>query len=322
MSTRFLRVVAIAALSALLFALPTRFQPLLEAAVPPAEMTNLLAIEPSWEPALESGNHQTPDRGGLSTSAKFVAWFSLDQMTTQIGSVATARINLSSGQDVSSFEVRLTGSGDLSILSDQRLSLPGAAARTTVGAPVSYSVTRESGTGRLRAVVTALDASGKALDKIAAELDVLIAEDEVLHSNVGLDAIRMKSLDQRLKAGKIDKEQHRREWNALWRKAPKPVSVTTASPMTVTTPTNVTMSGTLSWTDGYGVTHPLPFVTVEVLDDDGIGDDLITTTTTDENGHFTASFPNDTSILEGGYDLYVKIWSKGEGAWVEEPSMT
>lgn len=82
-------------------------------------------------------------------------------------------------------------------------------------------------------------------------------------------------------------------------------------PMTRAAVSTVTVSGTIKWTDAAGKTHPANEIRVEIWDDDIVDDDLITAVYTDSNGKYTATFENDTSITENGYDIYVKVYARG-----------
>ena len=70
-------------------------------------------------------------------------------------------------------------------------------------------------------------------------------------------------------------------------------------------PVMMTVNGTIMWTDSAGGTHPLPGATVEVYDDDILGDDLLRTTTTNASGAYSVAIDHD-DVVEGP-DIYVRV---------------
>lgn len=70
-------------------------------------------------------------------------------------------------------------------------------------------------------------------------------------------------------------------------------------------PVTMMVNGTVLWTDSAGNTHPLPGATVEIYDDDTLGDDLLQTTTTDASGMYSVVVDHD-DVVEGP-DIYVKV---------------
>ena len=70
-------------------------------------------------------------------------------------------------------------------------------------------------------------------------------------------------------------------------------------------PVSMVVNGTVMWTDSAGNTHPLPGATVEIYDEDTIGDDLLRTTTTNASGAYSVAVDHD-DVVEGP-DIYVKV---------------
>ena len=73
----------------------------------------------------------------------------------------------------------------------------------------------------------------------------------------------------------------------------------------------ISLTGTVKWTDVNGGTHGANEIRVEIWDKNKDGDKLLTSVYTDSNGKFTATVDNNVSILENGYDLYIKLCARG-----------
>lgn len=81
---------------------------------------------------------------------------------------------------------------------------------------------------------------------------------------------------------------------------------------------NLTVSGTMTWTDSNGTSHPLKNVEVEIVDDDVTFDDVVATTTTNSSGNFSATFANQTGNAEnGGCDIFVRANAKSSNISVK-----
>jgi hypothetical protein len=75
---------------------------------------------------------------------------------------------------------------------------------------------------------------------------------------------------------------------------------------------DVCVEGTARWTDSVGATHPVRRATVQVLDRNVDGDELITTVTTDDAGTFAAVI--DGVDADGGErDVFVRVLAAGPG---------
>lgn len=72
------------------------------------------------------------------------------------------------------------------------------------------------------------------------------------------------------------------------------------------------VDGNLYWQLASGSLRPLSFIRVDLYDYDPIGaDEYIGTTYTNVNGYYSFTFQNDTSILELGYDVYIRVYPDG-----------
>ncbi|MBR1625072.1 MAG: leucine-rich repeat protein [Clostridia bacterium] len=81
---------------------------------------------------------------------------------------------------------------------------------------------------------------------------------------------------------------------------------------------DTTAYGTLTWNDGrIGdiAIHPLRRIKVELRDSDLIGSQLLGTTFTENDGSYSISFTNDSSVFEnGGCDLFLRIFAGDDNA--------
>ncbi len=81
----------------------------------------------------------------------------------------------------------------------------------------------------------------------------------------------------------------------------------------------ITVKGKVWWKDVNNLQHGANEIRVEIWDEDVSSDDYITAVYTDSNGNFSVTIENDDSILEGGYDIYVKVYSRGRYVNVVSP---
>lgn len=80
---------------------------------------------------------------------------------------------------------------------------------------------------------------------------------------------------------------------------------------------SVTVQGTVQFTDIIGNTHPVRFATVQIWDEETGDDELVSTTTTDNNGNYSATF-DDNDGDGTGRDIYVVVRAEGSTVQVED----
>ena len=80
--------------------------------------------------------------------------------------------------------------------------------------------------------------------------------------------------------------------------------------------TDTSITYVIQWKDGGGNIHPLNAAKVEIYDDDGSTDELLTTLQTNINGTVQYNFTNVTTGENGGYDLYCVIYAENDYATV------
>ena len=68
--------------------------------------------------------------------------------------------------------------------------------------------------------------------------------------------------------------------------------------------------GYLYWTDSNGISHVAKNNLIKVYDEDTIGSDLLTTTSTNVNGYFNVTVDNQTGILDNGCDIYIEVYAQ------------
>jgi hypothetical protein len=166
------------------------------------------------------------------------------------------------------------------------------------------------GESKVRVSVNTTDKQGNAVNTIR-DIFVLATEEEVYVSKTGFDEIKLKDLKDKKQKGKVTDQEYKKQEKLIKRgDARIDTSVTLAAKPSVQT---ITVSGRVEWTDSAGNVHPAKFVPVEIMDDDVIFDDTLATTKTDNNGNYSAVITNDTGFSEGGYDIFVRIKSEGDG---------
>jgi Calx-beta domain/FG-GAP-like repeat/RTX calcium-binding nonapeptide repeat (4 copies) len=81
---------------------------------------------------------------------------------------------------------------------------------------------------------------------------------------------------------------------------------------------DVTISGTILWTDSANKTHPVRKATVKIWDEDPRRDTLIATVFTDSQGRYSASFDNNDGVGQGNRDIYIEVLANGPAHFVEK----
>jgi hypothetical protein len=229
------------------------------------------------------------------------------------GTSNQAVIKLISSTKAAKYRVNLQAKGNVKLQGLTKYELEGSAPGKEVQKQFSYIVNGQ-GAGTIEASVEVLDAQGNVMAVKRSKIDILATNESVLQGNSGLFALQLQELEKKIKSGKLDKDEYESEKRNLFRQGAK-ISVEEQQRLTATS--DVTVTGKILWTDGAGNTHPAVGVPVEILDEDDISDDLITTVTTDNNGIYKATFENDTGFFEDGYDLFVRIKAEGEDFSVE-----
>ena len=74
----------------------------------------------------------------------------------------------------------------------------------------------------------------------------------------------------------------------------------------------VCVDGAVRWTDSGGGTHPVDRAPVQIWDEEGATDVLVTTVTTDADGEYTATIDNNDGDATGR-DIYVRVLADGPG---------
>jgi hypothetical protein len=77
---------------------------------------------------------------------------------------------------------------------------------------------------------------------------------------------------------------------------------------------NITIEGTVRWTDENGATHAMYGANVRIYDEDLGFDEVVTTVVTDFDGNYQAVVDNDDGIGAGDRDIYVQV--RSANGWV------
>ncbi|MGK7899246.1 MAG: calcium-binding protein, partial [Xenococcus sp. (in: cyanobacteria)] len=83
----------------------------------------------------------------------------------------------------------------------------------------------------------------------------------------------------------------------------------------------VTLSGTILWTDGQGKTHSVRESTVKIWDKDNLYDEHIGTVKTDINGQYAFTFNNYEGSFRGNRDIYIEVLADGPAHYVEDGAL-
>lgn len=75
---------------------------------------------------------------------------------------------------------------------------------------------------------------------------------------------------------------------------------------------NINVYGTITWVDREGNSHNAAYITVEIIDKDILGiNNVLETTTTNENGQYNASVSNTAFLENGGNDITIRVSAQG-----------
>lgn len=192
-----------------------------------------------------------------------------------------------------------------------------------------------AGTGSLTITARALDDAGEVLYWRRIQLYSLVEDGVIWSSSSSLTDVRMRRLEYLAPHKVLASEEHRRELADIL--TARPVEDSVPRPVVPLTPhqrklerafeglarveelpvtaapkgaVSIDVEGVVQWTDRNGGVHPLPRATVEIRDDDVIGSNLITTTTTDSAGRYAASFSHDDGALQGDPDVFVRVLAR------------
>ena len=91
----------------------------------------------------------------------------------------------------------------------------------------------------------------------------------------------------------------------------------------VTGSSNLIISGSVKWTDIETANpyHAMRNVRVSIMDKNALSNATISTTYTDNYGSFSATITNNTSLLEGGYDIFLKIDTIANNYTISSPGI-
>jgi hypothetical protein len=144
-------------------------------------------------------------------------------------------------------------------------------------------------------------------------------------SDISQDQTILKAYNEDLENNNIDQETYEILVQELSNEAISNESITNIEDVAVTNALisgNTYIIGTLEWEDDNGNSNPLQFITVEIWDDDTLFDEKLGTVTTDIAGDYSFEFNNVTFLENGGYDLFLKVYSKGKDIDVTDGSST
>ncbi|MEH7883005.1 vWA domain-containing protein [Bacillus sp. JJ1609] len=233
---------------------------------------------------------------------------------TKLSERAKAHFSLDSKGDkkVERFYVEIMASEGINIVSPKSFEVP-----TKTEQEISYTISPNID-GKIMATVTEFQTNGKPTSVRKLEFNVVSNDETVLHGD-GVYSLTKELLEKEKKSGKKNEKQVKQEKKKLNKKGAK-TSVVRLKDKTATeqfhlaaVSNQLEVSGQVLWTDAEGNTHPAEGVNVQILDEDNIFDDFITTIQTDKNGEYSASFDNDAKWPESGYDIFVRISTEGDG---------
>ena len=259
------------------------------------------------------------------------------QPPRKVGDAGTLDIVLRPNMPVSGAALDVSGAGvvaldagkELQPLSPEKSFLPNVPIRTRVRAQVrelkvggseNLSIpfrVPDSGYGYF--MVKTLGPDGEPSEaSVTAVLYVLSLPDRVYFSQHSLQDLDVQRLEADLKRqGKSPAEIRRqvekfKRSGARTEKGSHPGSRKSESKDDGGPYNSITVEGHVRFTDVNGTTHPVRFVEVQILDDEGAGpEELVTTTHTDDAGFYTATV-DDNDGDGSGRDIVVRVPARGD----------
>ncbi len=228
--------------------------------------------------------------------------------------VSGARLALRAVEPLHDVVVHLTAEGPVSVIGPHALRIGNLSVRgRTISIPV---ITRRSGTGMVKALISARDAIGQ---PVGSEADLEVAADgtTAAYSNHSALDASVALLDaQRAVLGKTG---YLRDLDLLRQGGPAaqvfgPGTLAADANPSVT-PANTSISGSIDYTASDGSVHPARDIMVQVWDQDGVSlgeDSLVATVWTDAGGFYTTSVSTFRSDGVTNRALYVRALAEGD----------
>ncbi len=258
--------------------------------------------------------------------------FFADESDVLAGSTTEIQIVVRAGAPLERVQIRTMarGKADLVSSADFDLDSLGAGETFTFTVPVNYKATGESGI--LVEAFAILSGAGISFSE-SSELGILLRDDRAFIGVEDMINLRRRALDYDIAAGQVTEEQatvRRRELGTA-DTVPTPLSLPEAAPLSprhaslrvdavpveewesevedagateAVSATNITVSGTVRYTDENGVLHPVFGYDVQIRDDDFIGSDLLAHEITGTDGTYSATFDSGDP---GGPDIFVRF---------------
>ena len=228
--------------------------------------------------------------------------------------VSGAQLALRSVEPLHDVVVHLMAEGPVSVTGPHALRIGNlSASGRTISIPV---ITRRSGVGVAKALISARDAVGQ---PVGGEADLQVAADgtTVAYStHSALDASVALLETQRAILGKA---RYLRDLDLLRRGGPAaqifgPATLAADANPSIT-PANTPISGSVNYTASDGSVHPARDIMVQVWDQDGVSsgeDSLVATVWTDAGGFYTTSVSTFRSDGVTNRALYVRALAEGD----------
>lgn len=246
------------------------------------------------------------------------------------------------GSDADTLAVRIEGRGVLSSATDEFRRV----GRWSAGDTFDFAVhvPRVEGEGALHVHVTSLAADGSPLHAAASELFIWNDGAETWWSPLGRADLQLSRAAALVARGDLDPEASRAAREAaigsLVEPATRPQARRPAThveqqmdrafasqrealeaanddpPVAEAVVSDVTVNGTVRWSDSSGALQPAAFATVEVRDNEAIGSELVATTMTNALGQYEVNFDHDDGDGEGAPDIFVRVIARSFAAAV------
>ncbi len=226
-----------------------------------------------------------------------------------LGKNIPVRLVLVPQEDIAQAEIEFVVElGDVQITGPRSLWIGSLPALEPQNAGTSVCLTGRSKSA-VRAVVHALDGSGRCLFSVSKALLFAASGDEVASGSEGFIALQLDAAKRGEASGASTKAVYDLEANEI-------IAGGAASQIEVSggdaKAGNITVNGTVLWTDSAGNTHPARCITVEIRDANAGGtSELVATVTTGTNGAFNTVVDNTDSDGSTGRDVFVRVCAAG-----------
>jgi hypothetical protein len=252
---------------------------------------------------LTAADHDGAEHSPRDVGHKPLADTSIEIDDTSLSATtSTLRIDVTADEGTTLDRVLVTASGQV-IVDDAPIRVDGE-----TSAAVEVDITTLTGDGEVTATLLATRADGVQTET-SDTVWVSVVDGVPVVSSTGTQDLALQVADLGIALGTITLNQAKSDRDEAIGGADVDVvlQAPAAGPCDA-----VCVDGTVSWTDAAGLTHPVRRASVQIIDKNVGGEELITTIATDDAGTFSAAI-NGVDADGGPRDVFVRVLAEGPG---------